>query len=762
MRRRGPRLAEEVRKLMRRVHELVDAVKSYAPGCDEALIERAYVFAMKAHSEQRRANGDPYFSHPVEVAGILSELRLDETCIAAGLLHDTVEDTPTTKEDIERLFGADVAKLVEGVTKLAKVKVSGVRPDQAANLRKLLFAMSDDLRVLLVKLADRLHNMRTLGYIAKPEKRARIARETLDIHAPLADRLGLGQWRAELEDRAFAELYPDMRKTLLERLQRRGADEIHAVLAEISACLAEDSIEAEATGRTKSPYSIWRKMEIRGVGLDDMADLVALRLIVSDESSCYAALGALHRRWRAVPGRFKDYVSVPKANGYRSIHTVLVGPGGKPIEVQIRTKLMHELAEHGVAAHWAYKDPAARAAEDALSPDWARRIAEDAREAEAEADLLRDVRLEMYQDKVFCFAPDGAVVELPRGATMLDFAYAIHSELGRRCRGAKRNGEDVPLATKLETGDAVVISVDPKGEPDADWESLVATGRAKAAIKRQARSRRKAALRDLGGRLLDRACGKDPLDAAELSKAALDFGCGDGDELMERIGEGLVDPAAAAEAARPRGAGRRLVDALLVWRRRRAALRLPERLDGVAFRPAACCSPISGDPIVGVRTAGLGGVQVHAATCPELLRAKTRPDDWVDLAWTRGGVLTQSAHLLATVRNRPGALGSLCAKVGAHGCNITDLFFSARTADSVEVVAAVTPEGDSPLGELVPRLLAGDDVVSARFIDDAKARSLLIARRGGALGKEGGRRDAAGTTADDLLSGAAAPEEGRW
>jgi len=761
---------------MRRVHEIVEAVKAYDPQCDEDLIARAYVFAMKAHSDQRRANGDPYFSHPVEVAGILAEMRLDATCVAAGLLHDTLEDTSATPDELRGLFGPDVLRLVEGVTKLAKVPTGKARPDQSANLRKLLLAMADDLRVLLVKLADRLHNMRTLRFIAKPEKRARIARETLEIHAPLADRLGLGEWRTELEDRAFAELYPDMRRTMIERLQRRGGDEIDTVREAIRVELAKAGLAAEVTGRTKSPYSIWRKMEVRGVGLDDMADLIAVRAIVADENACYTALGIIHRAWSALPGRFKDYISMPKANGYMSLHTAVIGPHRKAVEIQIRTAEMHQLAEHGIAAHWSYKDGApaggarfdrgsdlapgeddAAGANDGRSHSWIRRIVEDISEHEGAADVLRDVHLELYRDKVFCFTPQGAVVELPRGATILDFAYAIHSELGRRAAGAKRNGENVPLGTVLDTGDRIEIATEEGREPDAGSESLVTTGRAKAAIKRHARAMRRAALRDLGTRLLDRALSGRTPSPSEFARAAIDLGCADLDELFERIGEGALDPSDAAEAAAPKGTARRLADALMVWKRRQASpLRLPERLDGIAFRPAACCAPIYGDPIAGIHTPGLGGVQVHAASCPELSGRRARPEDWVDLTWTRKGVVVQSAHLLARINNRPGALGALCDAIGAHDCNITDLFFSGRTADCVEAVAAITPEGNAPLAELIPRLLALPSVVSAAYIDDHKARALLEARRRAA--------PATATTwrGDALDTGSGRREGGRW
>ncbi|MDD9878808.1 MAG: RelA/SpoT family protein, partial [Magnetovibrio sp.] len=447
---------------MIRQFELVEKVRGYDPTASEDVLNRAYVFAMKAHGSQTRASGDPYFSHPLEVAGILTRYKLDADTIVTALLHDTIEDTDTALEDIETQFGPQVSRLVDGVTKLTRIEFQSDQAKQAENFRKFVLAMSEDIRVLLVKLADRLHNMRTLHFIKKPEKRRRIAMETMDIYAPLAERIGMQEMKQELEDLAFAELNPDARQSILKRLdflRSRGEDLIGRVIDELSELMEANGVDAEISGREKTPYSIWKKMQKKDVGFEQLSDIMAFRVVVDTVEACYTALGAAHSAYPVVPSRFKDYLSTPKPNGYRSLHTSVFGPERHRIELQIRTREMHEVAEHGVAAHWNYK--MGGPASEGPQYRWLRELLEILEHAAGPEEFLEHTKLEMFQDQVFCFTPRGDLINLPHGATPVDFAYAVHSEVGDRCVGAKINGRMMPLRTQLRNGDQVELITAP-------------------------------------------------------------------------------------------------------------------------------------------------------------------------------------------------------------------------------------------------------------------------------------------------------------
>ena len=495
---------------MMRQFELVERVMSYDPGADEDRLNRAYVYAMKMHGTQKRASGDPYFSHPVEVAGILTELKLDADSIVTALLHDVVEDTTGTLNDIEGLFGKDIARLVDGVTKLTRLELQSEQSKHAENFRKLLLAMSDDIRVLLVKLADRLHKMRTLNFVKSEDKRRRIARETMEIYAPLSERIGLHRFKDELEDLAFTQINPDARQSIIEGLsflQGSGSDVIERVISELEAILQEDGIAAAVFGRIKTPYSIWRKMQKQNIGFKQLADIVAFRVIVGDAQLCYQALGSLHSHYQVVPGRFKDYISTPKRNGYSSLHTGLLGPEKQRIELQIRTKEMHEINEFGVAAHWKYKQSPS---EESLPREgrqyrWLRELLDILEHASNPEEFLEHTKLEMYQDQVFCFTPKGDLIALPKGATPIDFAYAVHSEVGNTCVGTRINGRMVPLRTPLQNGDQVEVVTSKAQTPHPDWENFVETGKAKAAIRRFIRQEQREQFVSLGKQILERA-----------------------------------------------------------------------------------------------------------------------------------------------------------------------------------------------------------------------------------------------------------------
>src|SRR5215218_7880170 len=495
---------------MMRQYDLIERVRRYNPNTSEALLNRAYVYAMKAHGEQKRASGDPYFSHPLEVAAILTNLKLDDATIVAALLHDTIEDTAATRAEIDQMFGPDIGALVEGLTKLNKLDLVTKEAKQAENLRKLLLAIADDVRVLLVKLADRLHNMRTLSHMPQATRR-RTAEETLDIYAPLAGRMGMQEMREELEDLAFRDLNPDAYKVIsdrLEALEVRNVGRVVEIEQQLTKKLADRGIAAEVTGRAKRAYSIWRKMERKSVGFEQLSDIVGFRVVVSTLAECYQALGVVHTTWPMVPGRFKDYVSTPKQNDYRSIHTTVIGPGRQRVELQIRTADMDEIAEYGIAAHALYKDGIndnSRLAGESLAYQWLRRTVDLLAEGDNPEEFLEHTKLELFQDQVFCFTPKGRLIALPRGATPIDFAYAVHTDVGNTAVGCKINGRMAPLLTELQNGDEVEIVRAEGQTPPAAWESLVVTGKARAAIRRATRTAVRRQYAGLGRQILERA-----------------------------------------------------------------------------------------------------------------------------------------------------------------------------------------------------------------------------------------------------------------
>src|SRR5437899_6421298 len=525
---------------MMRQFELVELVKSYDPKADEGALNRAYVYSMKAHGAQLRASGDPYFSHPVEVAGLLAQMKLDTASIVTGLLHDTVEDTVATLEDIERQFGPEIGRLVDGVTKLSRIELQSDQTQQAENFRKLVLAMSEDIRVLLVKLADRLHNMQTLRYIKDDDKRRRIARETMDIYAPLAERIGMHRMKDELEDLAFAELYADARQSLKTRLaflREKGGDLVSRIIGALDTTLREGGIaNAQVSGREKSPYAIWRKMQRKNVGFEQLSDIMAFRITVDTVEACYHALGILHSAYPVVPGRFKDYISTPKPNNYRSLHTGVIGPERQRIEVQIRTREMHEVAELGVAAHWRFKQDAPRL--DGRQYRWLRELLDILEHAAGPEEFLEHTKLEMFQDQVFCFTPKGDLIALPRGATPVDFAYAVHSEVGDRCVGAKINGRMAPLRTQLQNGDQVEVVTSRNQTPSPTWERFVVTGKARACIRRFIRTQQRAQYLELGRSILAKDFRHDGHDLSEkaLDGALKKLKYETGDELLAGAG----------------------------------------------------------------------------------------------------------------------------------------------------------------------------------------------------------------------------------
>ncbi len=695
-----------------RQYELVERVKGYDPEADEALLNRAYVFSMHAHGSQKRASGDPYFSHPIEVAGILTDLHLDDETIATAILHDTIEDTVATPEEIEAKFGPSVARMVDGVTKLSKIEAQTENQRAAENLRKFLLAMSDDIRVLLVKLADRLHNMRTLHHIAKPEKRRRIARETMDIYAPLAERIGMYEFMNEMQTLAFQQLEPEAYESItrrLEQLQTGGSERIENIAGGLKQLLERSGIEAEVSGREKHPYSIWRKMSERHVSMEQLTDIMAFRAIVETEEECYRALGIIHRRWPMVPGRFKDYISTPKRNGYRSLHTSVIHSENMRVEIQIRTREMHAQAEFGLAAHWAYK-------QDAVRPDtqvtWIRDLVEILDTAESPEELLEHTRMAMYQDRIFAFTPKGELHQLPKGATPIDFAYAVHTDLGSQAVGAKVNGRVVPLRTELRNGDQVQILRSKAQEPQSNWLNFAVTGKAQAAIRRHLRHKEREETLALGAKLYDDIVARLPvtLSAAAVEDALKRLGLSDENALRDAIANGKLDDEAVIEALMPGTAAGARAKQLLG---QRAPILIEGLTPGVAFDLAEDCLPVPGDRIVALRKPG-GGIEVHAISCPSL--ADRYDADWIDVAWGDGAE-GGTARIAVTLKNEPGALGAIATIIGAHKANILGLRLDNRDTTFHTNTIDLEVRDATHLMRLLAALRAADVVNAAQRID---------------------------------------------
>ncbi len=705
---------------MMRQFELVERVKEYDPGADEDALNRAYVFSMKAHGAQRRASGDPYFSHPIEVAGILTRYRLDDTTIVTALLHDTVEDTVATLDEIESLFGREVARLVDGVTKLSRIELQSDQSKQAENFRKLVLAMSEDIRVLLVKLADRLHNMRTLGAIDNADKRRRIALETMEIYAPLAERIGMHEFKDELEDLAFAELNPDARQSIVNRLdylRREGGDLATRILGELKELLAREGIQASVSGREKSPFSIWRKMQRKNVEFEQLSDIMAFRIVVDSAAACYQTLGVMHSRYAVVPGRFKDYISTPKPNGYRSVHTGVFGPERQRIEIQIRTPEMHEIAELGVAAHWRYKQGADRV--DGRQYRWLRELLDILEHASSPEEFLEHTKLEMFQDQVFCFTPKGDLISLPRGATPVDFAYAVHSEVGDTCVGAKINGRLQPLRTQLDNGDQVEVLLSKNGTPSPEWERFVVTGKARARIRRFIRSQKHSEYADLGRAILQKAFRHEGYDFTEKAvQGVLDkFKCRSPDDLYAEIGEGMISDREVLHAIFPgiKQTGRERK--ILPFRRQRAkASRAKGKVEavpikglsaGIAIHFAGCCHPLPGDRIVGIITTGKG-VTIHTIDCDTLQGFADTPERWLDVAWDSGGTLEEGfvGRLSVLVANEPGSLGNLSTVIGKNQGNISNLKITNRSLDFFELLIDIEVRDARHLTDIIAALRA--------------------------------------------------------
>ncbi|MBY5329033.1 RelA/SpoT family protein [Rhizobium leguminosarum] len=740
---------------MMRQYELVERVQQYKPDANEALLNKAYVYAMQKHGQQKRASGDPYISHPLEVAAILTDMHLDESTIAVALLHDTIEDTTATRAEIDELFGEDIGRLVEGLTKIKKLDLVTKKAKQAENLRKLLLAISDDVRVLLVKLADRLHNMRTLDHMSA-DKRARISEETMEIYAPLAGRMGMQDMREELEELSFRHMNPEAYETVtkrLEELSKRNEGIVKKIEAELRDLLVASGLtSAYVKGRQKKPYSVFRKMQSKSLSFEQLSDVYGFRLIVEDIPSCYRALGIVHTRWRVVPGRFKDYISTPKQNDYRSLHTTIVGPSSQRIELQIRTKRMHEIAEFGIAAHTLYKDGATNADGDILSREsnaysWLRHTIEALAEGDSPEEFLEHTKLELFQDQVFCFTPKGKLIALPRGATPIDFAYAVHTNIGDTTVGAKINGRIMPLVTRLANGDEVEIIRSGVQVPPAAWEEIVVTGKARAAIRRATRMAIRKQYAGLGHRILERTFNRaGKIFSREAMKPALHrLGQKDVEDAIAAVGRGEMSSLDVLRAVYPDHQDERVTvkpsgdDG---WFNVRSAAGMIFKIPGktkaghdgghseidadadigpirglsgnvdVKFAPTGA---VPGDRIVGIMDQG-NGITIYPIQSPSLQRFDDQPDRWIDVRWDldEANKSRFMARIMVNGLNEPGTLAKVAQAVAGLDVNIRLLNTVRVAADFTEMMLEVEVWDLRQLNQLLAQMKELDCIATVR------------------------------------------------
>ncbi|MDB5630109.1 MAG: (p)ppGpp synthetase pyrophosphokinae, SpoT/RelA [Tardiphaga sp.] len=727
-----PKPPRASRVKMMRQYDLVDRVRAYNPDTDEDLLNRAYVYAMMAHGEQKRASGDPYFSHPLEVAAILTDLKLDDATIVAALLHDTIEDTEATRTEIDNIFGAEIGALVEGLTKLKRLELVSREAKQAENLRKLLLAIADDVRVLLIKLADRLHNMRTMEFMP-PASRKRIAEETLDIYAPLAGRMGMQEMREELEELSFRVLDPEAHAVVMQRLDAladRNRNLIGEIETQLSANLAKYGMAAEVTGRRKRPFSIWTKMERKSVGFEQLSDIYGFRIVMSDIESCYRALGVVHTTWPVVPGRFKDYISTPKQNDYRSIHTTVIGPGNQRVELQIRTQEMDQIAEFGIAAHAFYKDGAGSPTEllnrESNAFAWLRHTIEILAESANPEEFLEHTKLELFHDQVFCFTPKGKLIALPRKANVIDFAYSVHTDVGNSAVGCKINGKFAPLSSELENGDEVEVLTSPaQSAPPSAWESLAVTGKARAAIRRATRTAVRDQYAGLGRRIVERLFARAKIIYADdkLKGALPRLARTSIDDVMASVGRGDLRASDVARAMYPDYKEERVTrfggkpgdaaDAKSKTSPAKTTSAIPIRGINsdlpVKFAPNGGAVP--GDRIVGIVTPG-EGITIYPIQSPALKDYEDEPQRWLDVRWDIDETSPQRfpARLEVHNVNEPGSLAQIAAVIAEHDGNIDNIGMFRRSPDFTELTIDLEVYDLKHLSAIIAQLRAKEVV----------------------------------------------------
>jgi len=726
-------------EMLRHFNPLQKKIEHYSL-TDQALIRKAFDFAAEAHKGQKRQSGEDYITHPVAVASILADMHLDACSIVAGLLHDTVEDTTITIETIQKEFGSDIAGLVQGVTKLSKIELKSHETKQAENFRKLVLAMSEDIRVLLIKLGDRLHNMRTLAHKKSPESRARTALETMEIYAPLAERIGMHSVQEELLNLAFKELNADAYESIVTRLSRLHVDGekvINTVVEDLKKTLFSVGVIGEVYGRQKSPYSIWHKMRHKNVPLEQLSDVMAFRILVNSIADCYQALGAIHSHYVVLPGRFKDYIGTPKSNHYQSLHTAVIGPQQRPIEIQIRTYEMHTIAEYGVAAHWEYKQASKERSQngpeehydkeerkngkDGRQYRWLRNLLDILDTASGPEEFLEHTKLEMYQDQVFCFTPRGEILTLPKGATCIDFAYAVHSDVGNKCTGAKVNGRLVPLRTELSNGDQVEVITNPQHEPSPAWEQFVVTGRARSSIRRYVRLKKRSQFITLGTLILEKAFAKDGrvFEKQALIPTLSRYRCQEADDLLFAVGNGHYTGQEIVHSLfhenLPRSSSVPLAKSKTLRRKKEeleaiasvsnSPISIKELIPGIAIHYAKCCNPLPGDKIIGIRVKGKG-LTIHTLGCHVLDQYADKPERLEDAFWNETEGFQFTGRIKISAMNRPGNLGMIGTIIGSKNCNIRNLSMVSREVEFGEVLCDLEVQSLEQLESIMANLRA--------------------------------------------------------
>ena len=715
--------------------ELTDKVKLDKNTEDTSLIEKAFFFAKEKHEGQKRVSGEPYYTHPVAVADILADLRMDVDTIVTAILHDTLEDTDTSFEELSQEFSPNIAELVNGVSKLTKIESQTFEGKQAENFRKLLLAMSEDIRVLLVKLADRLHNMRTLYHFKdRPDKTKRISRETLEIYAPLSERIGIHQIKEELSDLAFGFLNPEAQESITKRLsflKQEDSSIVERIIDKITSLLDAENIQCQITGREKTRYSIWKKMQRKNVTFEQLSDIMAFRIVVDDVVSCYHTLGVLHSQYPVIPGRFKDYISTPKPNGYRSLHTTVLGPERQRIEIQIRTEDMHREADLGVAAHWAYKDNNKKAdIRDVKQYRWLRELLDILEQEQRPEDFLEHTKLELFQDKVFVFSPKGDLIELPNNATPVDFAYAVHSDVGDKCVGSKVNGRIAPLNTKLSNGDQVEIITSKTQTPSPAWERFVVTGKARSHIKRFIRLQQRDEYIVLGQAMLKKLFQQEGYSFSEKAVSGITkkMRVESNEDIYANIGAGhfavrdifkTIFPAHKSEPAKVPD-NKQEDYAIAKHPGSNAPMPIKGLIPGMAVHFARCCHPLPGDRIVGIVTTGKG-VTVHTIDCETLETFADTPERWLDISWgdSQDAPDSHVGRLSVTLANEPGGLGNISTVIGKNGGNITNLKIINRDLDFWDLLVDVYVKDIKHLNNVIAALRATPEITS---VDRTKGR----------------------------------------
>ncbi len=708
---------------------LINIIKEYGPNCNFELINKAIDYAIYYHQGQKRESGEEYITHPLEVAEITARMGLDTASIVTAILHDTVEDTSLSLDDISKEFSNEISKLVDGVTKLAKLKFEPEQVRKAENFRKLFLALSDDLRVLLVKLADRLHNMRTIDHVNSHEKKMRVALETREIYGPLAERIGMQHIKLELQDKAFQILHPEIRDSILNRLEKiasEGQAQVEEIIDGIKQTLNRSNIDGEVYGRKKTPWSIWQKMKSKNVSFEQLSDIIAFRVIVNSKEDCYRALGGLHENYKMVPGNFQDFISIPKNNGYQSLHTVVIGPAQQKIEIQIRTKEMHEVAEMGLAAHWRYKQQN-NSSLDGKYYNWIREILEILKKSSDPEEFLQNTKLAMYYDQVFCFTPKGVLIALPKDATPIDFAYAVHSDIGNHCVGVKINHKVAPLRTKLQNGDQLEIITSKDQTPSPSWEKIAVTGKAKSEIRRFIKNRQRKEYINLGKAILHKALKtesdehlekliKDNLNSLKKKNA---------EEVFYAVGKGLLSREEVIEVIYPQKTSSLMSPISFLRKKRKMKTKnsshsdndkdsvpIKELTPGLAVHYAHCCHPLPGDKIIGVIHSGKG-VTVHTADCEMLANLADSPDKLLDLTWDADKSNTPFiGRIKATLLNEPGSLALLTTEIAESKGNISNFKIINRNPDFFEVILDVEVGGANHISNIITSLRAKPSIHS--------------------------------------------------